>query len=144
MTQDARAFNWDSIPVKTGSTADPAAGAQLAAITVAAGKRMILYSMEATIVADATVATRIFFAYIRINGADTTYASLGGLNITASQTKLQSFMANSLVITAGTQYGMHIPLMELPAGATILMYAVALQAGDNIGAMTYTYKEAPA
>lgn len=136
--------DWDAVGMIRATTADPAAGAQLAVVTVPAGKRMKIYSAEATVVCDATVANRYFTLYVRMNGTDNTYITNAGLTITASQTKIQSFKSGSLITTAGTQYGMHFPEMELPAGATLFMFLSNIQAADDIGAMTYTYKVLPA
>ena len=134
--------NWDQITIKSGATADPAAGAQLASITVPAGKRWKFVSLEATLVTDATVATRYFLVTYYMDGTNITYQTLAGVNITASLTRVQSYVTGSFVTTAGTEYGQHLPDIELPAGATITMVAIALVAGDNISAATYYYKEA--
>jgi hypothetical protein len=139
---EAGKFNWDAIPVKTGVTADPAAGAQIASVTVPAGKRYLLISMQATCVADATVQTRTPNTSIYMDGTVIAFTSANGLGVTASQTKVQSFMANGINVST-TQYGLYIPLLELPAGAKFEISYYLLQAGDNLTAMTYFYKEAP-
>ena len=137
-------FDWDAIAIKAGTTADPAAGAQLATITVPANRRWQFWGIELVLVADAGGADRSFVGQLLIAGGSyTTYQTNAGVAIAATQTKLQSFIAGSLLTTAGTQYGMHIPLIELPAGAKITIYCSNLAAGDNISAATYWYKEAP-
>jgi len=106
---------------------------------------MLLLGLEFELVTDATVATRTPYLYLRLaGGAVKTFKSAAGLAITASQTKEQTFCANSLIVAAGTQYGMHFPLMDLPAGAIIQIDIGNIQAGDDSTAATYFYKEAPA
>jgi hypothetical protein len=137
------AFNWDSIPVKTGVTADPAAGAQLAAVTVPASKRWRVTAMQCTLVAAAVVITRTPQLHIRMTGAapDTFLAT--GHGVTTGETVEQSFCAGSLVTAADSAAGVHFPVMELGAGAVFLIDYFNLQGADNISAMTYFYKEAP-
>jgi len=144
MSIEAAKFNWDAIPVKTGATADPAPGAQLAAITVPAGRRWLFCEISVTLTCDATVANRWVNLGIKTNGTHYGFYSPAGLTVTASQSKQQSFVAGSFIVTAGTQYGMHFPLTELPAGAVIELTVNALQAGDDMGAARYFYKEVPA
>jgi hypothetical protein len=137
-------FNWDAIPVKVGVTADPVAGSAPPSVTVPSGKRWRLQSCQASITTDATVANRSMWVWIALDGTNYVYVSNSGLVITASQTKLQSFIRNSLITASGTQYGLHIPDVELPAGAKFGIALNNLQAGDDVTAMTYYYKEAPA
>jgi hypothetical protein len=136
--------SWDAIPVSIGVTADPAAGAQITAVAVPAGKRWLLLGFQNEIVASADVANRNANVYISMDGANNFYISNALLTVTASQTKLISACTNSLITAATTQYGMHIPAIELPAGATFRFYWNTLQAADNLGVMTYFYKEVPA
>ena len=137
-------FSWGLIPVKVGVTADPVAGAQIANIVVPANKRWVVQSLEATCVADATVVNRQPHLIIRTDGTNTTYETNVGASVAASQTKRQSFIVDSLIVTVGTLSGMHIPWLELPAAAVIIFYYDNLQAGDNVIAATYFYKEVPA
>lgn len=134
---------WDSYPVLTGATADPAAGAQLAAVTVPASKRWRVTAMQCTLVAAAVVITRTPQLHIRMTGAapDTFLAT--GHGVTTGETVEQSFCAGSLVTAADSAAGVHFPVMELGAGAVFLIDYFNLQGADNISAMTYFYKEAP-
>ena len=77
-----------------------------------------------------------------MDGTNLTLATTTGLVVTASQTKTQSFVAGSMLTTAGTQYGVHFPNIELPVGAKFDVYWQNLQAADNLSVLTYTYKEA--
>ena len=135
-------FNWDVIPVQVGTTAVPAGGAQIAAMTVPAGKRWVVTMVSAQVVATG-VANRAFSLYIGTAAFDY-YNTSAGLTITDGQTKRQTMVANSLVTTAGTQFGLHFPLIELPATSKLTMYLSNIQAGDACTAATYYYKEAPA
>lgn len=132
--------DWDSITVATVSTADPAAGANIAPIIVPAGEEWRLECIQCTITADATVANRIPYLYIEYDGVLLTYETLGGKTVPASTTTAQSFLAESGVTTVGTQYAMHFPLKDWPAGARFRIYYSGLVAGDNITAAKYFYK----
>jgi hypothetical protein len=143
MKQD-QAFNWDSIPVRVGVTADPAAGADAAAVVVPAGKRWLFYGGVVQLVAAAVAITRTYYMWVTdATSGFLIYISAGGLGITTGQTKQQSWTANSLLTAAGTQYGMHIPLLEMPAGTSITIPLTNIQGADNMTAFTYWYKEAP-
>jgi len=135
---------WDSLPMKVGLTADPAAGAQIADIVVPAGKRWRVFEIQATLVASAAVANRYYTLQMYLDGVNASFVGLNGLVITASQTRVQSWMANSGLQTAGTEYGLSYPDIEIPAGGLIRLVISALDGGDNSSAATYYYKEAPA
>ena len=144
MSVDNKSFNWDAIPVTTVSSADAAAGAQTTAITVPAGQRYQVISCGQTIVCSAAAANRIANLYISMDGTNLEYSGPNLLTVTASQTKWVSQMAMSLITTASTQNGMHMPLIEIPAGGTIRFYWTALDAADNLGVFRIMVKVAPA
>lgn len=142
-------FNWDSIPpvLKTGT--NPAAEVSpdnvLYALVVPAGKRWRVQCAYIELVASADAANRTLFMKIS-DGTNDLYATGNGLTITASQTKIQSWVRNSFVTTAGTQYGMHLPDIELLAGWKIQVGANnfdAVAAGDNATSLYALVQEVP-
>jgi hypothetical protein len=149
MTQDARAFNWDSIPVKTGATADPAAGANPADVTVPAGKRYLLLAARNQIVCDATVITRYPTLLVLPDGTNEIRRYVG-TGSTASQTSNNLFEhgdhGSSGSTGVGDCYvkGFSVPGIEIAAGGIFKLNYTNLQAADNAGVMRYEYKEAPA
>ena len=149
MTQNARAFNWDSIPVKTATTANPAAGAQPPTITVAAATRMKFYGFRFSVVTDANVANRTVYVSIAPDGANTIYYSLASnqpestthyynLAVARSTTEILVGTSHYIGVSAGTDG------IDLSAGATIIVSIGTIQVGDDATAITYFYKEAPA
>jgi hypothetical protein len=99
-----------------------------------------------TLVASADAANRTMELYIT-DGTTIMYKAPIGLTITAGQTRTQTWARDGLVVTAGTQYGMHIPHIEMLAGWKAYVYVAnfdAVAAGDNATALTIYGKEAPA
>jgi len=144
------AFNWDSIPYTTKTGADPpievAPGEAAYRITIAAGKRFRPEIAKVTLVASADVANRQFYFFIT-DGADYLFSSVLGLVITAGQTKVQTWMRMSMNTTAGLQYGIHFPDLELQPGWQMGVYCLnfdTVAAGDNASALVVYGKEAPA
>ena len=139
--------SWDGIPLVVGVTANPAAGASPATVTVPSGKRWLYLGGVVSLVADATVASRYVYNVVYPNGT-TQYLKGRSAAVTASQTRVCHFVpgvTNSSVIGNDEMVaiGGFLPT-ELPAGATITVESVNLQVGDDYGAFTYFYKEAPA
>jgi len=149
MTQNARAFNWDSIPFVTTISADPAIEVVPDGntyITIAAGKRFKPEIAYISLVASADAANRTLALRID-DGTTVLYQSPWGITITAGQTRTQSWCKSSLVVTVGTQYGMHIPDIEMQAGWRLSVVSASFDAvapGDNASALTVYGKEAPA
>jgi len=138
-----RCGTWDSVPVTAAATADPAAGANPAAVTVPAGKKWKLFTARCQLVADATVVNRN--ALVTVTDGTTTVAAFrAAFNQTASTTVEYTFCdaypTTTLLATAVVSYS---PL-ELPAGYTFQVTFLNLQAGDNATAASYTYKEVDA
>lgn len=139
---------WEALPMSVGSTADPAAGAQLANITVPAGKRWLVLGLSYQITTDANVADRQPTLVFRADGTNTTSA-VGTPVITASLTAVRvSFglggayggtAASNGIVFAGMGPG-----VELPASGNMQAYIYNIQATDNATIAYYVYKEAPA
>ena len=144
MSQDARAFNWDSIPVVMKLGTDPAAATECADV-VPAGKRWLLMAMSFKIVCDANVANRSPSVYIDDAGGTPRYiyARTFG-NITAGQTaNLQLCPGLTVETTAGVLEFLNLPTLELPAGTRIRTSTSLIQAGDNYAAPVFYVREAP-
>ena len=149
MTQDARAFNWDSIPVKTGVTANPAPNANPVGFTVPASKRYLLTALEFTLVTDANVANRTISCVIAMDGTNNYMYVTTTTAQTATMTRYYRF---DLLKTYGETYSGGFYMtglglmngLELPAGAVVTFAIASRQVGDDATATTYLYKEAPA
>ena len=139
--------NWDAILVTAISGTDPAievapdgAGYE---VTVPAGRRAIVQVAAITLVASADAANRVMFLNFVTSAGSVKWISTAGLTVTAGQTKTQTWCKNSLVVTAGTQYGMHMPDIELSAGDKIYVYCALFDTvapGDNCSALTVYWK----
>ena len=73
------------------------------------------------------------------------YVSPQGLTITAGLTKRQTWVTNSLITAAGTQYAMHLPALILPAGWYLRVKCEnfdSVAAGDNATALVAHVQEA--
>ena len=92
----ADSFNWDQIPVETGATADPAAGAQLANIVVPAGKRWLFIGGYGSIVTDGTGANRYLYMTVKHDGTNTTVRFAHATAMTASLTWILSLSPAAL------------------------------------------------
>lgn len=141
-------FNWDAIPVKLATGANPAAGANHAVITVPAGVRWQFLGWSSQLVTDATVANRYIGLYIRTSGALNRVVAVSGNAHTASLTIPWIFAigmnvgTSSTLSAAGTTSGLGSVPIELNAGDTIQQTTGGLVAGDDWTAATYFYKEA--
>jgi hypothetical protein len=137
---------WDSYSVLTGVTADPAAGAAVPTITVPAGKRWVFLGARVQLVDDATVANRYMYISIAHDGTNTDQRVQSPSAMVASYTSDWNFTPTNLASIsngADSQLGFGAGI-ELAAGATVIISAVGLVAGDNFGVCRYYYKEAPA
>ena len=144
--------DWGQAPLIQGATADPAAGAEIATITVPVGKKWKLYSIHATLVSDATVANRYPYINIAPDGTNILLIARSSVAQTASLTIPWMWAPNNAFGTttpaAISGYGMNIGLgiqdgLELPAGAIITFLTTGIVAGDNWGVCRYRYKELP-
>jgi len=140
--------DWGAIPVSTGATADPAAGANPATITVPAGKRWQFIAWRAILVNDATVANRYLTATVTPDGTNYTRRFFSVQAQPASTTHIYVLHPGTPgeVYDAGNTWhtiGMGLSLLELSAGATITFATTGIVAGDNWGIAYYEYKEAP-
>jgi len=142
-------FNWDSIPTISKTGTDPAIevspDSATYAYVVPAGKRARVEGASMTLVCSADAANRSMFLRIS-DGTNDIFDSVAGLTITAGQTRIQTWVRMSMLTTAGTQYGVHIPDIELQAGWKIQIAVNnfdTVAAGDNASALTVYVKEAP-
>ncbi len=135
--------SWDDIPVTVAVTADPAAGANLAAITVPAKKRWLFLGSMHSVVTDATVVTRQPFVRFARNGTNTDQEIVSPNGITASLTAYVTFGdAASATATVTARYiTSELAPVDCPAGTTISHLMGGLVAGDNIGVCYYAYKQ---
>ena len=150
MTQDARAVNWDSITTVAKVGADPAieiAPDGIAYMIIVPDKeRWRVEGGKMGLVASGDAGNRSM-QMIFSDGIDVVFGSSQGLTITSGQTKVQTWMRNSYLTTAGTQFGLHIPDVECMAGWRIYVYIAnfdAIAAGDNATALTLWIKRLPA
>lgn len=138
---------FESAAIATSATANPAAGANPAAVTVAAGKRMLLTRVYTTLTTDANVANR----YVALTITDGS-ATVGIYRMVAAHTAsvgpVSYTFAPGLEATTALatymQQGIDQPGIELSAGWTFQVTALSIQAGDDFGVVQYSYKEADA
>lgn len=147
MTQDARAFNWDSIPSKNVATTNPAANTTIS-YTVPAGKRWLVLGAMAVFTTDGTAANRFPYIQFKPDGTNATARYMTTTAHTASIALTYSFAsgANAAVAMA-TGLAATVPMgdnIDLPAGAVIEIFHVNGVAADDWGAAQIWYKEAPA
>ena len=137
---------WDLMPVISGATADPAAGASPAAVTVPAGKRWLLIGGACVYDVSADAATRLPAVVIKSDGTNTTGQYVAGA-VVANEDSTISFgagVASADLSSAGT-VSITIPVgLEIAAGGTFQLVIAAIHANDNAGPLYYYYKEAPA
>lgn len=137
--------------MQTGATADPAAAAAPATVTVPTGKRWLLLGIWYTGVMDANAANRRLTVTIQTDSTNADFLAINPANLTASQTVYVSFRpgAGDTYYTVGSNHYQQCSLgnskgIELPAGADIVSAILSVQVGDDLGPMRYIYKEAPA
>jgi hypothetical protein len=137
-------FNWGAIPVKTGVTADPAAGANPVEITFVG--RCLFISGSNTIVCDATVVNRRATLAVKRDATNIDQTLWQGTAITASQTTVTNIVRGVVssvpVLNSQHVFGVDGQGIEMPAGGKIQLVYDGLQAGDNAGVFRYSYKEA--
>ena len=130
-------------PVISAATADPAAGADAAAVTVPAGRKWLLLTTYYIVVTDANVANRYWRLTVD-DGTNDTFVYLAPTAITASITR--NISTGHLVddYSGALQYWkISLPTFELPATWNFQIELVSIQATDNIAAVRYTYKDVP-
>ena len=136
---------WDWITIKTAATADPAAGADPAEITVPAGRKWLFLGLSGTLVSDVTAVTRVPQCNIKIDGTNIIIKIVNVTGQTQGYTVVHNF-TSGLATMGGTlgNGALFSPLpypLELPPGAKIGISTLNLQAGDNWGVIRYFYKE---
>ena len=145
MTQDARAFNWDSIPIRVGSSANPAAGvASIMVYTVPVGKRAKLIALSCdSYIRDATGAN-VYFNPSYVTGSAVFIASSTTTNAaTASTTWAPTLAIGAGWASAGTTIIGQLPDIELAAGTVVTVWFTNKQATDDSAIWTYVVKEVP-
>lgn len=138
--------DWDKITVTTAATADPAAGADLADITVPANKVWKYIGGYCSLVNDANVANRYMTVSFRPDGTNPTGVLMNTGAMVASGTYYitEAALAANLSVGGREIIALGGNGIILPAGAKIVHAVLNLQAGDDISAFRYRYKEAPA
>jgi len=134
---------WDDVPLSTANGANPAAGADPAAITVPAGKRWLLLGVRDQMVTDANVADR-FPTLTVTNGATAFFATVDSNAQTAGLTHQHYFaLGAGAAVLSGTTHIINIPIggIELGPGYVFQVTYANIQAGDDATAITYVYKE---
>ena len=139
-------FDWDRLPLLVGTTNDPVAGAVSADVTVPAGRRWKVYGMTVTIVCAAVAATRIPYYTVAHNGTTIDMIWGGITGATTGQTRSYRWINGLSVENTGMAVlaGILEPFLafEISAGAVISPECQAIDAGDNLSATIYLYKEA--
>ena len=139
-------FNWDSVPLKLGVTANPAAGANPASATVPAGKVWRVLAYSASLVTSADVADRYIYLSCTDGAGHVTYRVGEAVPQTASLTVQHTFhpgAGNSGAMAAATyQTGIGTGLI-LMTGHTVGVVAAGIQAADDWSAAYYIYQEIP-
>ncbi len=136
---------WDNVPTKTGQTADPAAGANPAAFGPPAGRMWKITSIYVQNVASAVAANRRPYVVVLDENGRPMGAS-AALTVQLASTTVN--WAGAPFIQGQTQISLDpsvtvlvIPDAELMPGQTMQLLVGALDGGDDLGALTYGYKE---
>jgi len=140
---------WDELPISYAATADPAAGANPAVMTVPAGKRWLWLAGSCSLTTDATVIDRYPLLVVKqLAAGNVEERYMSPTPITASLTVISTFAggAAAAAIVANGQCNVPIPAggIEIKAGGTVQVTFLSIQAADNAGAVFYKYKEAEA
>lgn len=136
-------LDWTPFPKQGSSTANPAAGANPAVVTVPAGKVHLLLKVFIALTTDATATSRAITLAIT-DGTNTKawYRILPPQ--TASLTNYHTFgpglVANTTLQTQNVA-PIDVPGIELPAGWTWQVIISNIQGGDDCDAVQYEYKE---
>lgn len=136
-------FTYDGVKPSVTSTADPAAGADPAAVTVPTGKVWRVLAMRCQTVTSADVANRYPVFYITCDGTIEVYRAGTTTAITASLTT-DIACGQEYVGRIGNRLTVGFRPLELPAGATINFALAGIQAADNSTALTVMYQEVDA
>lgn len=146
MTQDVRAFNWDSIKTQSTTGANPAAGADPATLTVPAGKKRLYVGFSATLVTAAFAGNRFPRLEIKVDGTNISGIYTANVAHTISVTATYTWcpgVPNSTTLGGYMMSGIAVPGIEVPAGGTVAIVTSAINGADDWSALTYSYKEAP-
>lgn len=131
--------------LSTTTTANPAAGAQLASITVPSNKAWRLLGLSYQVTTDANVANRVPALTFRPDGTNTTLGSAPNVPVTASITSLRVVFsvggANGGTVATNGLLSAGIPDIVMPEGGIYVAYFYNIQAADDLTAATYTYQE---
>lgn len=139
--EDFRHF--DQIPPETAQTANPAAGADLAVITVPSDEQWLFMGGYLSIVTDANVANRYLTLDDLADGTNVALHLTPASAQTASQTRKYSIGPHCVPGTlVNDTYMMAIPVrgLYLAPGAVIDINLTNIQAADDISAFTYVFK----
>jgi hypothetical protein len=120
---------------------DPAANVEISE-TVPAGMRWVLLAFAATLVTDATVASRT--PWLLIDDGVTELANFAAIGITAASGSSRYSWSNKGFQDAGMsngRFGSSIATLILTAGFRIRTLTASFQAGDNWGAPQYLVEQ---
>ena len=142
-------IDWDRILPKTLSTANPAAGADPAVITVPAKTVYRVMGVFNTITTDGNAADRYPYLLELQDGTNTSGRYAAATPITASLTGVMtSFNGGGAGGAVGDAQVQSVPIpprgIELPPAGKLQLKYLNIQAGDDATAAVITYKEAPA
>lgn len=136
---------FDDMIVRTGATADPAAGADPAAVTVTTGERWLLLSCACTMVTSADAANRYPYLVITHDGTNAIDRYMATTPTTASLTQTITFGGGATggAIGDGLMYSIPIPVngIEINSAGIFQVKFLNIQAADNCGVMRYAYKK---
>lgn len=135
--------DWTGVPLSFGATADPAAGANPATITVPAGKRWLLVQAYVLVVCSGDVANRTLL--MRVTDSTNTYRLYRVIPfLTAGTTSAHTFgpgLSPNTTLGTYNQATLDVPGVEIPAGHVVGVEIIGIQAADNAGPVYYAYKE---
>jgi len=137
-------MSWEKVPVSNAATADPAAAANPAEVTVPTGKTWLILHMSVTAVTDANAANRYATVAVKDDGTNISRTYVDPAPHVASTTASHEFIPGGSAQTTlrGVNVG-SLPAMglELPAGAKFQLVFTSIQAADDLGPLYYAYKE---
>jgi hypothetical protein len=127
---------WDAYPEQTVVTSDPAAGVISVDLKTFTGRGRVSY-LNGTCVADANVANRQLQA-LKVSGANAVYLWIGPA-FTASATGTLA-AAVGYQTAQGANYAA-LAEVDFAPGDILRVVVSAGQAGDDLSAITYSFKE---
>ena len=138
-------FNWDKLRVSLAYTANPAAGAQPAAITVPASQVFQFRGGGYLVTTDANIVNRYPFCGTKDDGTNYHMRAISLLPITASLTAAEAWFvpgaASGGPVGSGLSQTIGIAPLEVDAAGVIQFGLASIQVGDDIGVVYYKVKK---